>query len=156
MYPLLLILHSWLRWIVVIVGVIAVVRFAAGWLGRREWQALDGRLGSIWPMLIDIQLLVGLALYFFASPITAGALRNFGAAMGNAVVRFYAVEHLLGMLLALAIAHVGSVLLKKRAAGPARFRVATLAFALALIVILAAVPWPFVAAGMNRPWFRLG
>ncbi|MEJ5199705.1 MAG: hypothetical protein WHX53_12350 [Anaerolineae bacterium] len=156
MYPLLLTLHSWLRWVVVIVGVIAVVRFAVGWLGRREWQPLDGRLGAVLPMLLDIQLLVGLLLYFFASPITAGALRNFGAAMGNAVLRFYAVEHLLLMVIALVLAHVGNVLIKRRAAGPARFRAATILFGLALLVILMAIPWPFVTTGMNRPWFRLG
>ncbi len=156
MYPFLLILHSWLRWIVVVVGLVAVVRYAVGWLGRREWQPLDGRLAAIFPALLDMQLLVGLLLYFGFSPITTGALRNLGAAMGNAVVRFYAVEHLFLMVVALVIAHVGSVLLKRRAAESARFRVATLAFALALLLILAAVPWPFVTAGMNRPWFRLG
>lgn len=156
MYPFLLILHSWLRWIVVLAGALVVVRFAVGWLGRRKWEALDGQLAAIFPGLLDMQLLVGLLLYFGFSPITTGALRNFGAAMGNAVVRFYAVEHLFLMVVALIIAHVGSVLLKKRAAGPARFRSATLAFALALLLILAAVPWPLVTAGMNRPWFRLG
>jgi hypothetical protein len=156
MYPLLLTLHSWLRWIVVIVGVIAVARFALGWGGRRAWQGLDGRLAVVLPTLLDIQLLVGLLLYFFASPITAGALRNFGAAMGNAVTRFFAVEHLLLMVIALALAHVGGVLVKQRRADPARFRLATVLFGLAIVVILAAIPWPFVTAGMNRPWFRLG
>lgn len=156
MYPVFLVLHSWLRWLVVIVAVIAVARFAWGWLSGRKWEALDGRLASTFPALLDIQLLVGLVLYFFASPITTGALRNFGAAMGNAVTRFYAVEHLFLMLLALIIAHVGSVLVKRRAPGPARWRAATVVFGLALIVILLAVPWPFVTAGTNRPWFRLG
>lgn len=156
MYPLLLTLHSWLRWFVVIVGLIAVARFASGWWGRRAWQGHDGRLAVLFPTLLDIQLLVGLLLYFFASPITAAALRDFGAAMGNAATRFYAVEHLALMAVALVLAHVGGVLSKKRSADPARFRVATVLFGLALVLILAAIPWPFVAAGMNRPWFRLG
>lgn len=156
MYPLMLALHSWLRWAVVIVGVVAVARFTWGWLGGRKWEALDGRLSSIFPALLDVQLLVGLVLYFFVSPITTGALRDFSAAMGNAVIRFYVVEHLFGTLVALIIAHVGSVLVKRRAPGPARWRAATVVFGLALIVILLTIPWPFMAAGMNRPWFRLG
>lgn len=156
MYALILTIHSWLRWIVVVVGVIAVARFILGWLARRAWQPLDGRLATLFPMLLDLQLIVGLLLYFVVSPITTGALRNFGAAMGNATVRFYAVEHLFMMLVALVIAHVGSVFLKKRPEAAPRFRVAAIAFGVAWIVILAAVPWPFVMAGMNRPWFRLG
>lgn len=156
MYPLLLTLHSWLRWFVVIVGLIAVAQFASGWWGRRAWQGLDGRLAIIFPTLLDIQLLVGLLLYFFVSPITAAALRNFGAAMGNAVTRFYTIEHQLLMVLALVLAHVGGVLSKKRSADSARFRVATVLFGLALVLILVAIPWPFVATGLGRPWFRLG
>jgi hypothetical protein len=47
-----------MRWVLVIVGVIAVVRFAAGWLGhaRQEWTPLDARLLSIFPITVDIQL----------------------------------------------------------------------------------------------------
>lgn len=155
MYPLTLTLHSWLRWIAVIAGVVAVVRFFMGWLGKREWQPLDARLTTVFPILMDIQLLLGLVLYFFASPITTGALRNFGAAMSNAVTRFYAVEHLFMMLIALVVAHVGSVLIKKRSAA-ARFRIGAIFFGLALVILFLAIPWPFLAAGAGRPWFRIG
>jgi len=156
MYPLTLTLHSWLRWIAVIAGVVVVIRFLMGWLGKRDWQALDARLTTVFPMLLDIQLLLGLLLYFVASPITTGALQNFGAAMSNAATRFYAVEHFFMMLIALVVAHVGSVLVKRRSGAPARYRVGALLFGLALLIILFSIPWPFVAAGANRPWFRLG
>ena len=62
MYPLILTLHSWMRWVVVIVGVIAIVKFLIGWLGKKDWAALDARLASIFPITIDIQLLLGLLL----------------------------------------------------------------------------------------------
>jgi len=156
MYLVSLTLHSWLRWIVVIAGVVVVIRFLMGWLGKRDWQALDARLMTVFPMLLDIQLLFGLLLYFVASPITTGALRDFGAAMSNAVTRFYAVEHFFMMVIALVVAHVGSVLVKRRSAAPGRYRVGAFLFGLALLIILLAIPWPFVAAGANRPWFRLG
>ena len=156
MYPLVLTLHSWLRWIVVLAGVVIVVRFLAGWLGKRDWQMLDARLATVFPMLLNIQLLIGLLLYFVASPITTGALKNFGAAMSNAITRFYAVEHLFIMLVALVVVHVGTILVKRRSATPARFRLGTILFGLAVLFILLAIPWPFVSAGANRPWFRLG
>jgi hypothetical protein len=156
MYPLTLTLHSWLRWIAVIAGVVAVVRFLIGWLGKREWQARDARLTTLFPMLMDLQLLIGLLLYFVASPITTTALQNFGAAMSNAVTRFYAVEHFFMMLIALVVAHVGSVLVKKRSAAAARFRIGAIFFGLALVILFLAIPWPFVAAGAGRPWLRIG
>jgi hypothetical protein len=104
MYMLTLTLHSLMRWVVVIVGLVAVVRFLAGWLGKKEWTSLDTRLLSIFPMTVDIQLLLGLLLYFLLSPISTSALRDFGGAMSNAVLRFYAVEHLFMMILALVVA----------------------------------------------------
>jgi hypothetical protein len=67
---------------------------------------------------MDVQLLIGFLLYLFFSPMTTGALRDFGSAMGNSVLRFYAVEHLFGMVVAVIIAHVGA---RSRAAtGPRR------------------------------------
>jgi hypothetical protein len=156
MYMLTLTLHSLMRWVVVIVGLVAVVRFLAGWLGKKEWTSLDTRLLSIFPMTVDIQLLLGLLLYFLLSPISTSALRDFGGAMSNAVLRFYAVEHLFMMILALVVAHVGSMLARKGTVTSARFRLAGLLFLAAMIIIFLAIPWPFVAAGSGRPWLRLG
>lgn len=156
MYPLILTLHSLMRWVVVIVGVVAVVQFLVGWLGKKEWTSLDARLLAIFPMTVDIQLLLGLLLYFILSPITTGALRDFGGAMSNAVLRFYAVEHLFMMVIALVVAHVGSLLAKKRTVASARFRLAGLLFLVAMIIIFLSIPWPFMTAGSGRPWLRLG
>lgn len=156
MYPLVLTLHSWLRWVVVIVGVIAVIRFLIGWLGKKEWGALDARLSLIFPMTIDIQVLLGLLLHFVLSPITTSALRDFSAAMKNSAVRYYSVEHILMMLIALIVAHIGSMLVKKRTDATAKFRIGFIFFVLAMIIIFMAIPWPFLAAGSGRPWLRLG
>jgi hypothetical protein len=145
-----------MRWVVVIVGIITVARLLVGWLGKKAWGPLDARLASIFPITIDIQLLLGLLLYFVLSPITAGALRDFGSAMRKSVVRYYAVEHLLMMLIALIVAHVGSALIKKRADAATKFRLGAIFFLLAMILILLSIPWPFLTAGAGRPWLRLG
>jgi hypothetical protein len=155
-YPLILTLHSLMRWVVVIVGVVAIVKFLLGWLGKKDWAALDARLASSFPIFIDIQLLLGLLLYFVLSPITTAALRDFGAAMKNSVMRFYSMEHILMMLIALIVAHLGSMLIKKRTDATAKFRIGFICFLLAMLIIFLAIPWPFLAAGSGRPWLRLG
>jgi len=46
-YSIILTLHSFVRWVLVIVAVVAVVRAFAGWLGKKEWTALDSRWGPL-------------------------------------------------------------------------------------------------------------
>ena len=125
---------------------IAIVEFLIGWLGKKDWTALDARLASIFPITVDIQLLLGLLLYFVLSPITTGALRDFGAAMKNSVVRYYSVEHIFMMLIALIVAHIGSMMIKKRTDATAKFRIGFILFLLAMIILFLAIPWPFLTA----------
>ena len=62
---------------------------------------------------LDVQMLLGLLLYGVLSPYTAAAMKDFGAAMRDPVLRFWAVEHLTMMLSAVVLVHVGRVLARK-------------------------------------------
>jgi hypothetical protein len=101
---------------------------------------------------LDLQLLLGLALYFILSPITGNVFQDFGGAMSNAVLRFWAVEHVFGMVIGVALAHVGRVRVRKTADAARRHKLAAIFFGLALVAILAAIPWPGTPAA--RPLFR--
>jgi hypothetical protein len=148
-YLTILAVHSWVRWLVLISGLLAVGRALRG--SRGAWSAADDRTGFWFVMLLDLQVLIGLALYAWLSPITHEAFRDMGAAMKSSSLRFWAVEHIVGMLLAVAFAHVGRVRIRK--ADPARRRrIATIFFGLALLVILASIPWPGTPNG--RPLLR--
>jgi hypothetical protein len=139
LYLTILTLHSWVRWLVVIAGVAAFARAVSG--GRRPWTRADDRLGFWFVMLLDLQFLIGLALYAWLSPITHEAFRDIGAAMKSAGLRFWAVEHIFGMLIALALAHVCRARIRK--ADPyRRHRVAAIFFGLALVAMFASIPWP--------------
>jgi hypothetical protein len=152
MYTTLLALHSWLRWAVLIAALIAVFRALRGVVGKRPWTPADDRAGFWLVNLIDLQMLLGLILYFFLSPITKAALSNFGAAMESAGLRFWAVEHVFGMVVGLAIAHAGRARTKKVRPDVARHKVAAICFALALLAILISIPWPGTPNG--RPLWR--
>jgi hypothetical protein len=138
-YLATLALHSWVRWLVVLTGLAAFLRAVSG--GRRAWTADDDRAGFWFVMLLDLQVLIGLALYVWLSPITHDAFRDVGAAMTSTSLRFWAVEHGFGMLVGLALAHVGRVRIRK-AEPSRRHRVAAIFFGLALIAVLASIPWP--------------
>ncbi|MBK6325288.1 MAG: hypothetical protein IPF56_04990 [Chloroflexi bacterium] len=141
MYTVVLGLHNITRWIVLIIGIAAIVRAALGWLGKKEWTALDNKLGLYFTMSMDIQILLGLLLYVVFSPITTAAFSDFGAAMANPDTRFWLVEHIFTMIVALAFAHVGRSLSKKAATDRAKFQRAAIFFTLAMVAVLAAIPW---------------
>jgi hypothetical protein len=154
MYTLTLLLHSWIRWAVFAAGLFAIARAISGLTGRRPWASADHTAGAAFVGLLDLQMLIGLVLYFGLSPITTETMRDMGAAMANDGLRFWAVEHPFGMLVGIALAHVGRGRVKK-ATDPARkHRTAAIFFVLALIAILVSIPWPGAVQG--RPLFRFG
>jgi hypothetical protein len=140
MYATVLAIHNILRWVVLIAGVLAVGRALLGWFGKNPWSELDRRLGVIFTSSLDTQLLLGLLLYIFLSPITRGAFRDFGAAMAIPNMRFFAIEHIFYMLLAVVFGHLGSVFAKRAEEGKKHQR-AAIWFGLSLIVILVGMPW---------------
>lgn len=141
MYPILLGLHNITRWLVLIVGILAIVRAFMGWSGKRPWTGLDNSAGLFFTISMDVQLLLGLLLYGVFSPITTGAFADFGAAMSNPDARFWLVEHIFMMVLAVILAHVGRSLAKKAPTDVAKHKRAAIFFTLALIVVLAGIPW---------------
>jgi hypothetical protein len=152
MYPLMLALHSLLRWVVLGAGLVAFVRAVTGWRARRPWTPRDDRAGQVFVATLDLQLLIGLALYFILSPITRIAFRDFGAAMADSMLRFWAVEHILGMVVGVALAHIGRVRVRKTTDAARRHKLAAIFFGLALAAILATIPWPGMPAA--RPLLR--
>jgi hypothetical protein len=152
MYTPLLLLHSWLRWAVIIAGLLAVARALAGARTRRPFTPLDQSTARGFTLALDVQLLLGLVLHLGVSPFTTEAFGDFGATMRNAPLRFFVVEHPVGMLIAVALAHIGNARLKKRSESAARHKIAFVFFGLALLIILLSIPWPGLPAG--RPLFK--
>src|SRR5262245_34190259 len=106
MYNVFLVIPSWLRWIWIAAGVGAT----AAATGSSSGGGSNQRAGLLFIIAMDLQLLIGLLLYVLISPNTAAIFRNFGEAMRAPESRFWAVEHIAMMIVAVALAHVGRVL----------------------------------------------
>lgn len=141
MYTGLLHTHNLFRWLVLIALVLAVLFALVGWFGKREWSKKDNLTGLLLTIFMDIQFLVGLILYAFVSPIMKVAFNDFGAAMKNADIRFYAVEHILMMVIALVLVHIGRSKSKKAIANWKKHRIAAVYYGIALVIVLAGIPW---------------
>jgi len=149
----MLFLHSWMRWAVVITAVLVIVQAFRGWSGGVAWDATKARFASWFVNTTSIQLILGLVLYGFLSPVTLQAFSDMGGAMKDSVTRFWAVEHMSVMLVAVALAHIGAGRIKKAADDQAKHRAAAIFFTIAIVLILVSIPWAGVTA---RPLFRFG
>jgi len=145
-------LHSVARWVVILFALIVIIRGLTGWFGKRRFNAADHRYGLFFTVSFDVQLLLGLILYFTRG--WAGVLAgDVVGAMRNSAIRFFAIEHLVLMLIALAVAHIGRSASKKGATDLSQHRRAVLWYTASFILMIAAIPWPFMSYG--RPLLRL-
>jgi hypothetical protein len=152
MYSAFLLVHSLLRWVVVIAGLVVIARAITGITGRRDWRAGDAAGVRWFSIALDVQFLIGLLLYVWLSPFIRDAWADMGATMRNAPLRFFAVEHVTGMLIGIALAHVGKSKIGKAADAAQKHKLAVIFFSLAMVVILLSIPWPGMPGG--RPLFR--
>ena len=141
MYPIALGLHNLTRWIVIAAGLYAAIRFWRGWLQGGSWTSRESNTSRLFVTTLDIQFLFGILLYFFFSPLTRKAFSDMGVAMRNAPVRYFVVEHVVMMLAAIVLAHVGSARVKRATSDVAKFQTAALWFGVSLAAILGFVPW---------------
>ena len=151
MYTTVLLLHSWLRWIALIAGIGATVMAARDTAGPGGTARLD-RWGMVLVSVLDLQLLLGLLLYLVVSPNMAEIRADFGASMKNPAARFWAVEHITMMLVAVVVVHIGRVLGRKAANPESKRMKQLICFGIATALMLLAMPWPGLRAG--RPLFR--
>jgi hypothetical protein len=145
-------MHSWLRWVVIAAGLFALAHAWRGVLTKRGWGARARLPSTVFVGVMDLQFLLGLVLYVFVSPLTSAAFADLGAAMKNPPLRFWAVEHGPTMLLVLVLLHVGSVRARRATTDVVRYRRTASWFTVAFVLMLAAVPWPWLDIG--RPLFR--
>jgi len=147
-----LFLHSWNRWLILIAGILVIAAAVKGLSSKSVYSPFQKRWSLIFLSSLHLQLLVGLILYFFLSPITAQAFTNFGAAMKEPVLRFWVVEHAFVNVIAIAIAQTGSILVKRQADSAGKHKRTLVWTGIAMLLILLMVPMGMM--GVERPWFR--
>jgi hypothetical protein len=145
-YRLVLGIHSTLRWLVIVAGLLATVAAWAGRVSRGSWSDTTTMAGRAFAVGLDLQFVVGLVLYAVLSPAVSLALRNAAGAMQDPVRQFWMIEHPVAMVLALVLAHMGA-LKAGRAVRDGSSNPSAWLFTVALLLVLAALPWPSLAYG---------
>lgn len=152
MNSFILILHSWLRWLILIAALWTVIRAIGGMAGHKRYTKADNRSSLFFQIFMDLQLLVGILTYLLRGWTQRWS--DPAALMSNSAARFLAMEHVVLMVIAFVLVHVGRKSVKKANIDRKKHSRALLFFGLALLLILAAIPWPFRADLGFHPWFR--
>jgi hypothetical protein len=139
MHSTLLVAHNLLRWAVLILGVLALVKASQGLSGDRPYAAAR-RAGVLFMASVHLQVLIGLVL-FVSSPFIKAALDDMGPAMSDRSVRFFIAEHPMLMIAAAILLTIGNLVAKNAANEAARHRKALVFIGLTLLMILYAIPW---------------
>jgi hypothetical protein len=147
MYILVLALHNWVRWAVLLLVGWALARAFVGLVAHKPWGKTDRLSGMLYTVAFDVQLLLGLVLFFALSPLTTSALSDLATAMRSDPVRFFVAEHSPMMAFAWALAHVGSAVARRGADDAHKHRRAAIWFGLSALAIILAIPW-------SRPLLR--
>ena len=139
--------HSGLRWIVLLLLIFTTIKAIGGVTGKKTYLAIDKKLASFTVMFFHTQLVLGFVLYFGNK--WAGLIGE----MKDPVVRFFTIEHSLGMLIAAVLLTIGSAKAKRASSDEKKFKTIAWMFGISLVLVLAFIPWPFREIFASRGWF---
>lgn len=151
-HAVVLFAHSYLRWLVLGLALLVVARSWLGWRRQLPWQRRDEYAHASFNWAVRVQFLLGMLLYLLLSPLTQAFFSDVRASLKVSELRFFGLEHVVMMVIAVAVADAGRAHSRRIGDARLRHRGVFITTALPLVLMLAAVPWPFMPA--SRPLMR--
>ena len=142
-------LHGALRWVVLVLMLLSIVKAFSGMSSGRSFSSADYKRGLFTMISLHLQLVLGFALYFGKGWSTM--LGN-ADAMANTIMRFFSLEHMATMLIAVVLGTLGHSLAKRADDDRTKFRRQAIWFTISLVLILSSIPWPFRAGFEAYGW----
>jgi cation transport ATPase len=152
MEKILILSHSWIRWILIILIFVVLVKSYKGWRKNKAFAADDNKYSLMLMIFADIQLLLGIVLMFVSPYVkmpldTEEGMRH--------IQRFWTMEHSTMMILAIVLIHLGRSFSKKAGNDQLKHKRLFLFTLVAVFFILAAIPWPGMPL-IGRSFINLG
>lgn len=138
--------HSGLRWILLALLVGSIFNAFKKWKANAEFNDTDNKLSLFTLITSHIMMLMGFYLYF-----VSGKVKLSGLDMKVSMDRFFTVEHIFGMLIAIVLITLGRIQSKKITDDALKHKKIFMMFLFALLIIFLTIPWPF--RGFGNAWF---
>jgi hypothetical protein len=154
MYTGLVHLHNFFRWVVLVLLIVAIIRHLTGMRGTKAITGGDKKTDLFLMIATHIQLLLGIIIWFIGDwgyQVVKNSA-GMGEVMKNSTMRFWVIEHPVGMLVATVLITIGRGVSKKALPDAVKHKRAFWLFLIAMIIIIASVPWPG-RIGIGRPLF---
>lgn len=138
MQAYLLFFHSVIRYFILLFAVVVVVQSLIGMMNKKKFVKSNKQGALVLLIFCDLQLLLGLCLYFlkgWANVLTSGG------AMSTTYNRFWAVEHGVGMIVAIVLVHIGYSATKRNMDDDRKFKRLFWCSFIALVIFVATTPW---------------
>ncbi|HET7178331.1 MAG TPA: cytochrome B [Chryseosolibacter sp.] len=145
MYNALLFVHSYVRYIVLILLIVVIIASAVGLINKKPYSNSDNKLGLSLLIFTHLQFLVGIILYFVSPAVVFS-----GESMKNSSARYWLVEHAFGMIIAIALITAARVTSKKMSDSQAKYRRLLIFNLIAFLIIVLTISF----SGRDFIYFR--
>jgi len=146
MYPVIIHFHSVLRYVALFFMLMSIINSLSGFIHKSSYTKSDSKFSLITLSIFHTQALFGLILYFISPKVLF-----MHAALSSPMVRFFTMEHIGGMVTAVVLITMGYSKAKNAATEKGHKKL-VLYYFLAMLLVLASIPWPFMTS-LGSKWF---
>ena len=140
-------LHYYNRYLILAALAFVLYRSISGWLGNRPYEKADSIAGGVLVGLAHLQLVGGLLQYFVTSAYAQQARANMGAAMKDPLLRYFGVEHISMMIVAIVLVQLGRTFSKRKTDSTAKHKTVAIYTGIATLLIVATLAMKGILLG---------
>jgi hypothetical protein len=127
-------IHSWFRYVVFVLVLLAIIQSLIGWLGKKAYTEGNRKINLFALISAHTQLLIGIVLYFLSPNVQFNS-----GTMKNDTTRYFTVEHWVMMLIAIVLITIGHSKSKRATLPENKHKTIAIFYIIAFLVIIGAI-----------------
>lgn len=132
-------IHIYISTITLLAGISTLALSVHGWAGKRNYNRYDSGSSLLFNIGLYFQLILGFVIYFTLRTSLEGNLWRVPDTENDASLRFWAIEHIALMVLALFLTQLGRIFIKRSQSSRIKFKASLFYHGISLLLILFSV-----------------
>jgi heme A synthase len=141
MYNTVKVLHSYWAYLVLLILILATINALIKFFAKKEFHAKDFRISLFTLIVMHIQLIIGVILFFVSDYLSLISEEGMGGIMKDSTLRSNIIEHPFTMILVVILITIGYSKHKKKLTSTSKFKTIAIFYTLSLLLVLAMIPW---------------